>query len=61
MSNEGPTHPSCKDLNDEFKEYSKTGKVNKCKTKHCDKSSDDDGDEMKVLTYDNSNVKGCWS
>ena len=29
--------------------------------KYCDKSSEDDGDEMEELMYDNSNVKGCWS
>ena len=55
MSNEGPTLPSCKDLNDEFKDYLKTCKVNKCRTKHCDKSSN----EMEDLMYDNSDVKGC--
>ena len=61
MSNEDPTQLSSKDLNDEFKENLKTGKVNKCKTKHCDKSSKNDGDEMEDLMYDNLNVKGCWS
>ena len=61
MSNEGPTQPSCKDLNDEFRDYQKKRKVNKCKTKHRDKSSDDDGDEMEDLMYDNSDAKGCWS
>ena len=60
MSNqEEPVQQSCKDLNDELREYLKTGKINKCKTKHCDRSSDDDGDEMDDLTNDIANVKGC--
>ena len=61
MSNETPSQQTSKDLEDELREYLKTGKVNKCKTKHCDKSSEDDGDEMDDLMHDNANVKGCWS
>ena len=61
MSNEDPIQPVDKDLNDELREYLRTGKINKCKSKHCDKSSEDDGDEMEDLRHDNSNVKGCWS
>ena len=45
MSNEDPIQPVDKDLNDELREYLRTGKINKCKSKHCDKSSEDDGDE----------------
>ena len=37
---------SCKDPNDELREYLKTGK---CKTRHCDRSRDDDGDEIEDL------------
>ena len=61
MSNEDPIQPVDKDLNDELREYLRTGKINKCKSRHCDKSSEDDGDEMEDLMHDNSNVKGCWS
>ena len=43
LSNETPAQQTS--LNDELREYLKMGKVNKCKTKHCDKSSEDDGDE----------------
>ena len=32
-----------------------------CKTKHCDRSSDDDFDDEIDRTQDNSKVKGCWS
>ena len=61
MSNqEGTAQKSCKDLNDEFREYLKTGKISRCKNRHCDRSSDDDGDEMDDILADNSNVKGCW-
>ena len=52
---------SSKQLNDDRREYLKTGKINKCKSKHCDRSSDDDGYEMDDILNDNSNVKGCWS
>ena len=42
---------SSKEPNDELREYLKTGK-NKCKNKNCDRSSDDDGDEMDgILNY----------
>ena len=61
MKNETPVKQTSKDLDDELREYLKTGKINKCKTKHCDKSSEDDGDEMDDLMHDNANVKGCWS
>ena len=61
INNDAPVKPIGKDLNDELREYLKTGKINKCKSKHCDKSSEDDGDEMEDLMYDNSNVKGGWS
>ena len=58
MSNEDPIQPVSKDLNGELREYLRTDKINKCKSKHCDKRSEDDGDEMEDLMY-NSNVKGC--
>ena len=61
MSNENPIQPIGKDLNDELRKYLKTGRINKCKSKHCDKSSEDDGDEMEDLIQDNSNLEGCWS
>ena len=61
MNNEYPTQPLGKDLNDELREYLKTGRINKCKSKHCDRNSEDDGDEIEDLIYDNSKVKGCWS
>ena len=32
-----------------------------CKTKHCDRSSDDDFDDEIDITQDNSKPKGCWS
>ena len=59
--NEVPTQQTSKDLNDELREYLKMGKINKYKTKHLDKSIEDDGDEMDDLMNDNANVKGCWS
>ena len=61
MSNEYPTQPLDKDFKDELREYLRTSKIKKCKSKHCDKISEDDGDEMEDLMYDSSNVKGCWS
>ena len=54
------TQQSSKQLNDELREYLKTGKITKCKNKHCDRSSDD-GEEMDYILNDNSNIKGCWS
>ena len=32
-----------------------------CKTRHCDRSSDDDYDEMDDKYNDDSAVKGCWA
>ena len=32
-----------------------------CKTRHCDRSSDDDYDEMDDKFNDNSAAKGCWA
>ena len=61
MNNEAPVQQTSKNRNDELREYLKTGKINKCNTKHCDKSSEDDGDEMDDLMHDNANFKGCWS
>ena len=61
INNDAPVQPLGKDLNDELREYLRTGKIHKCRSKHCDKSSEDDGDEMEDLLYDNSNVKRCWS
>ena len=51
------TEQSSKQLNDELREYLKTGKITKCKNKHCDRSSEDDGDEMDDILNDNSNTK----
>ena len=31
------------------------------KTRHCDRSSDDDHDKMNDMMYDNSASKGCWA
>ena len=59
--NDAPVQPLGKDLNDELREYLRTGKIHKCKSKHCDKSSENDGDEMEDLMNNNSNAKGCWS
>ena len=61
MNNETPVQQTSKDLNDELREFLKTGKIKNCKTKRCDKSSEDDGDEMYDLMHDNANVIGCWS
>ena len=49
-----PVQPIGKDLNDELREYLRTGKIHRCKAKHCDKSSEDDCNEMEDLMYDNS-------
>ena len=57
----GSTQEESKQLKDELREYLKTGKITKCKNKHCDRSSEDDGDEMDDILNDNSNVKGCWA
>ena len=59
MSNEAPAQQTGKDLNDELRENLKVGKANKCKTKHCDKRSEDDGDEMGDQMHDNANVKSA--
>ena len=61
INNDAPVQPIGKDLNDELREYLRTGKMHKCKAKHCEKSSENDGDKMEDLMYNNSNVKGCWS
>ena len=61
MSNQECTiQQSSKEIKDELRECLKTGKISKCKNKHCDRSSDDDGDDMDDIINDNSNVKGCW-
>ena len=36
-------------------------KQSSCNTRHCDRSSDDDYDEMDDIFNDNSAAKGCWA
>ena len=55
------THPDIKQHFVAIMGKQEVPKQRNCKTQHCDRSSDDDYDEMDDKYNDNSAVKTCWS